>query len=54
MNDPIAAREALIIEASGEAGSLIESVKGLTPVLQDIGKEISLADASRRETLASF
>jgi hypothetical protein len=54
VNDPIAAREALIIEAIGEAGSLIESVKALTPVLQGIGREISLADASLRETLASF
>ncbi|GAB3759293.1 hypothetical protein GCM10028796_06260 [Ramlibacter monticola] len=54
MNDPVAAREALMIEAIGEAGSLIESVRGLTPVLQDIGREIGQADASLRETLASF
>ena len=54
MSDPVAAREALMIEAIGEAGTLIESVRGLTPVLQDIGREITQADASLRETLASF
>jgi len=54
VNDLVAAREALMIEAIGEAGSLIESVRGLTPVLQDIAREIGQADASLRETLASF
>lgn len=54
MNDPVAAREALMIEAIGEAGNLIESVRGLTPVLQDIGREIAQADASLRANLTAF
>ena len=54
MNDPVAAREALMIEAIGEAASLIESVGELTPVLQEIGREIAQADASLRDNLAAF
>jgi hypothetical protein len=54
VSDPVAAREALMIEAIGEAGNLIESVRRLTPVLQDIGREITQADASLRENLAAF
>ena len=48
MNDPVAAREALMIEAIGEAGNLIESVKALTPVLQEIEREIAQAAAGLR------
>jgi hypothetical protein len=54
MNDPVSAREALMIEAIGEAGSLIESVKGLTPALQNSVREIDRAEASLRRTLAAF
>ena len=54
MNDPVAAREALMIEAIGEAGNLIESVKALTPVLQEIEREIAQAAAGLREKLAAF
>jgi hypothetical protein len=54
VNDPVAAREALIIEAIGEAGNLIESIRGLTPVMQDIRREIAQADASLRENLTAF
>ena len=54
MNDPVEAREALMIEAIGEAGNLIESVRELTPNLQDIGQEIAQAAASLRENLAAF
>ena len=54
MNDPVAAREALMIEAIGEAGNLIESVRGLTPVLQEIRREIAQAAAGLRDNLAAF
>lgn len=54
MNDPVSAREALMIEAIGEAGTLLESVGALTPALQEIGREIARADAGLRENLAAF
>jgi len=54
VNDPVAAREALMIEAIGEAANLIESVRGLTPALREIGREIAQADAGLRENLAAF
>jgi hypothetical protein len=54
VSDPVAAREALMIEAIGEAGQLIDSVTRLAPTLQDISREIVNADASLRNNLSAF
>jgi hypothetical protein len=54
VNDPVAAREALLIEAIGEAANLIESVERLTPEFQEVGREIDRASAGLRDSLAGF
>jgi hypothetical protein len=54
VNDPVTAREALIIEAIGDAANLIESMERLTPELQEIGREIDRAGAGLRESLVRF
>jgi len=54
MSDPVAAREALIIEAIGEAARLIESVERLAPEIQEMGREIDRATACLHDALAAF
>jgi hypothetical protein len=54
VNDPVAAREALIIEAIGEAANLIDSVERLTPELQATAREIDRAGKGLRDSLAGF
>ncbi|MBN8490776.1 MAG: hypothetical protein J0M00_05020 [Burkholderiales bacterium] len=54
MSDPVAAREALIIEAIGEAASLIESVERLAPEIQERGREFDRASVGLRNALAAF
>lgn len=54
MSNPTAAREALIVEAIGEASSLIDAVSGLTPVVRDLEREIHQASAILRDNLAAF
>lgn len=54
MSDPVAAREALIIEAIGEAANLIDSMDRLIPEFQEMAREISRANASLLNSLAAF
>lgn len=54
MSDPIAAREALLIEAIGEAAMLIETVSRVAPALQALCAEVARADAGLRDNLAAF
>jgi hypothetical protein len=54
MSDPVAAREALIIEAIGEASNLIESVERLIPELQEMGRKFDRANAGLGDSLAAF
>ena len=54
MRDPVAAREALLIEAIGEVANLIDSVDRMTPELQEMSREIDRAGAGLRESLAAF
>jgi hypothetical protein len=43
VNEPVGAREALLIEAIGEVVNLIDSVDRLTPGLREATREIDLA-----------
>jgi hypothetical protein len=54
VNDPVAAREALIIEAIGEAVNLIDSVERLTSELQGMSRDIDRASGGLRESLVGF
>lgn len=54
MSDPVAAREALIIEAIGEAARLIESVERLAPEIHERGCEFDRARTGLRDALAAF
>jgi hypothetical protein len=54
MSDPTAAREALIIEAIGEAGRLVESVDGLMSHVRQISTELAEAEATLRLSLVDF
>lgn len=54
MNDPVGAREALLIEAIGEVANLIESVERLTPELQMVGRNIDRASTGLHESLTAF
>lgn len=54
MNDPVSAREALLIEAIGEAAHLIESIRELTELVQQVGREFSHADTGLRDSLTTF
>lgn len=54
MNEPVGAREALLIEAIGEMVDLIDSVDRLTPKLQEVSREIGRASESLRGSLAGF
>lgn len=54
MNDVVGVREALIIEAIGEAANLIESVQRLTPELQALTDDIDRANKGLHSSLAGF
>ena len=54
MSDPSSAREALLIEAIGEAAMLIESVEALIPVLKENGREVARASSGLHDALAAF
>ena len=54
MNDPVGAREALLIEAIGEVVNLIDSVDRLTSELQEMSREIDRASEGLRVSLAGF
>ena len=54
MSDPVAAREALIIEAIGEVANLLDSIQRLTPEIQEVGREIGRANEGLVNSLAAF
>jgi hypothetical protein len=54
MSDPMTAREALIIEAIGDAAALVECVAALTPEVQRIGRELDCANSGLRNSLAEL
>jgi len=54
VNEPVGAREALLIEAIGELVHLIDSVDRLTPELQEMRREIDRASEGLRLSLAGF
>ncbi len=54
MSDPLSAREALIIEAIGDAAALVECVATLTPEVQRIGRELDCANSGLRDSLAGL
>lgn len=54
MTEPTTAREALIVEAVGEAARLIRQVEVLAPVLDEMCQALLQADTQLRDTLAGF
>lgn len=54
MNDPVSIREALLIDAIGEATDLIESVERLTPQIQETSRDFDRANAGLRDSLTRF
>ena len=54
MTNPTTAREALIVEALGEAAKLIRKVEALAPVLVETCRALQQANANLRDTLAGF
>lgn len=54
MNDPTSIREALVVEAIGDAANLVDSIAALTPTLNRATKEIAQVHAELRATLDSF
>jgi hypothetical protein len=54
VNEPVGAREALLIEAIGEMVNLIDSVDRLTPELREASREIGQAREGLRGSLAAF
>jgi hypothetical protein len=54
VNEPVGAREALLIEAIGEMVHLIASVDRLTPELREASREIGRASEGLRGSLAGF
>ena len=54
MNDPMSAREALLVEAIGNASDLMDSAERLIPALQEAGRAVGLANAGLHESLAGF
>jgi hypothetical protein len=54
MTDPTTLREALIVEALGEAAKLIRQVEALTPMLDQSYQALLQADGGLRDTLTSF
>lgn len=54
MNEPVGAREALLIEAIGEMVNLIDAVDRLTPELRAASREIEQAGEGLRGSLAGI
>jgi hypothetical protein len=54
VSHPVAAREALLIEAIGEVAHLIDSVDRMTPELQEVSREIHRAGVGLHASLAAF
>jgi len=54
VNEPVSAREALIIEALGEAVNLIDSLERMTARTQEVGREIARANAGLQDSLGAF
>lgn len=54
IGDPVAVREALLVEAIGDLANLIDAVQELKPVLQGAGRDIAQAEAGLRDSLATF
>lgn len=54
MNDPVSAREALLIETIGEVAILIEAVDRLTPELKNASRAIDRSRESLHTSLAGF
>jgi hypothetical protein len=54
MSDPTTAREALVIEAIGDASTLLETMERLTPQLHEAAREVSQANAGLLNALAAF
>ena len=54
MTNPTTAREALIVEALGEAAKLIRKVEALAPVLVETCRALQQANTNLRDTLAGF
>jgi hypothetical protein len=54
VNDPVSAREALLIEAIGDVANLIESVDRLTSVIQEKGRAFDRANAGLHDSLTRF
>lgn len=54
MTDPTTARDALIIEALGDAAKLLRQVEALAPMLVDTRQALVQANADLRDTLAGF
>jgi hypothetical protein len=54
MTEPTTAREALIVEAVGEAARLIRHVEAFAPALDEMCQALRQADTQLRDTLAGF
>ena len=54
MSDPVSVREALIIEAIGDAAKLIESAGQLTSEYRKAARDFDRASAGLRDSLARF
>lgn len=54
MSDPVAAREALIVEAIGDVAQLMQDVHALTPALDARCQDIAKATNELEQSLAAF
>jgi hypothetical protein len=54
MTEPTTAREALIVEAVGEAARLIRQVEALAPALDEMYQALLQTNTQLRDTLAGF
>lgn len=54
MSDPVAAREALIVEAIGDVAQLVQDVHALTPALDPRCQDIAKATNDLEQSLAAF
>lgn len=54
MNDPVAAREALIVEAIGEVAELLDRIDAVAPVMKEAGQTFQQARLDLSEQVADF
>ena len=54
MSDPTTAREALIVEAIGDAAKLVRQVEALAPKLEETRQALLQANTGLRDTLVGF